>query len=139
MRARNSGLGGVPVGRFGEIEDTFGPFTVLHVPGHADDHLVFVAGRAAFTGDAVLGEGSVFVAPGEGSLSSYLASLERLLELELDAICPGHGPVVRDPAAKLNQREDARQIPFICVYHRVAIVWKNSWNVLKKSAAGDMR
>ena len=30
-------------------------------PGHSDDHLAFVSGRAAFVGDAVLGEGSVFV------------------------------------------------------------------------------
>ena len=44
--------------------DAFGPFTVLHVPGHAADHLVFVAGAAAFTGDAVLGEGSVFLDAG---------------------------------------------------------------------------
>src|SRR4051794_22765710 len=39
--------------------DTFGPFTVVATPGHAPDHLAFVAGRACFTGDAVLGEGSV--------------------------------------------------------------------------------
>ena len=42
--------------------DAFGPFAAHAVPGHADDHLVFVAGGACFTGDAVLGEGSVFVA-----------------------------------------------------------------------------
>src|SRR4051812_25991008 len=34
-----------------------GPFDVIALPGHTDDHVVFVAGRAAFTGDAVLGEG----------------------------------------------------------------------------------
>ncbi|HEX4691001.1 MAG TPA: MBL fold metallo-hydrolase, partial [Solirubrobacteraceae bacterium] len=41
--------------------DTFGPLRALAVPGHADDHLVLVAGPVAFTGDAVLGQGSVFV------------------------------------------------------------------------------
>ena len=56
--------GGVPVvsARGGARDgDVFGPLRVLALPGHADDHLAFVAGRAGFTGDAVLGEGSVFV------------------------------------------------------------------------------
>jgi glyoxylase-like metal-dependent hydrolase (beta-lactamase superfamily II) len=56
-----------------------------------------------FTGDTVLGAGSVFISPGEGSLSAYLDSLRRLRSLDLEAICPGHGPVVWDPAAKLDE------------------------------------
>jgi glyoxylase-like metal-dependent hydrolase (beta-lactamase superfamily II) len=51
----------------------------------------------------VLGTGSVFIAPGEGSLSSYLESLRRLRGFELDVICPGHGPYVWDPQAKLDE------------------------------------
>ena len=39
--------------------------------------------RVCFTGDTVLGAGSVFIAPGEGSLSAYLDSLRRLRELDL--------------------------------------------------------
>ena len=54
------------------------------------------------TGDAVLGEGSVFVAPDPGALRGYLAALRRLREMELDVLCPGHGPPVADPAAKLD-------------------------------------
>ncbi len=80
--------------------DSFGPFAVLAVPGHADDHLVLVAGPAAFTGDAVLGEGSVFVS---GRLREYLAGLRRLRELPLEVLCPGHGDEVWDPAAKLDE------------------------------------
>jgi glyoxylase-like metal-dependent hydrolase (beta-lactamase superfamily II) len=83
-----------------EDGDAFGPFSVLAVPGHADDHLVFVAGRAAFTGDAVLGEGSVFVS---GRLREYLDGLRRLRTLALAVICPGHGDEVWDPAAKLDE------------------------------------
>ena len=45
----------------------------------------------------------MFIAPGEGSLSAYLDSLRRLRELDLEVICPGHGPYVRDPAAKLDE------------------------------------
>jgi glyoxylase-like metal-dependent hydrolase (beta-lactamase superfamily II) len=79
--------------------DAFGPFSVLSVPGHADDHLVFVAGPAAFTGDAVLGEGSVFVS---GRLREYLDGLRRLRALPLRVLCPGHGDEVWDPAGKLD-------------------------------------
>jgi glyoxylase-like metal-dependent hydrolase (beta-lactamase superfamily II) len=76
-----------------------GPFEALPVPGHADDHVVFLWGPAAFTGDAVLGEGSVFVA---GDMAAYLDGLRRLRSFELELLCPGHGPVVRDPAAYID-------------------------------------
>jgi glyoxylase-like metal-dependent hydrolase (beta-lactamase superfamily II) len=42
--------------------DAIGPLRALPLPGHSDDHVVLLAERVAFTGDAVLGEGSVFVA-----------------------------------------------------------------------------
>jgi glyoxylase-like metal-dependent hydrolase (beta-lactamase superfamily II) len=83
--------------------DTFGPLTVVATPGHAPDHLAFVSHTACFTGDAVLGEGSVFVAPGPGSLRGYLAALERLRAMGLAILCPGHGPLVLDANAKLDE------------------------------------
>src|SRR4051812_44722012 len=64
--------------------DRFGPLRVVATPGHSPDHLAFVTGGACLTGDAVLGEGSVFVAPGPGSLVGYLAALRRLGEMDLD-------------------------------------------------------
>jgi glyoxylase-like metal-dependent hydrolase (beta-lactamase superfamily II) len=83
--------------------DEFGPLRAIATPGHASDHLAFVAGGACCTGDAVLGEGSVFVWPDPGALRGYLEALGRLRALELNVICPGHGPVVLDPASKLDQ------------------------------------
>jgi glyoxylase-like metal-dependent hydrolase (beta-lactamase superfamily II) len=80
-----------------------GPFETIATPGHAPDHVALVFGRALFTGDTVLGTGSVFIQPGEGSLSAYLDSLRRLRELDAEAILPGHGPVVWDPRAKLDE------------------------------------
>jgi glyoxylase-like metal-dependent hydrolase (beta-lactamase superfamily II) len=81
-----------------------GPFDVIATPGHAPDHVCLILEeRIAFAGDTVLGQGSVFVGPGEGSLAAYLDSLRRLRALDLDVICPGHGPYVRDPAAKLEE------------------------------------
>ena len=80
-----------------------GPFLALATPGHSADSVCLVAGRACFTGDTVLGSGSVFIAPGEGSLSAYLRSLRRLRDLDVDVLCPGHGPYVWEPAAKLDE------------------------------------
>jgi glyoxylase-like metal-dependent hydrolase (beta-lactamase superfamily II) len=94
--------GDVPVvsARGGAVDgDVAGPLRVLALPGHSDDHLAFVAGRAAFTGDAVLGEGSVFVA---SQLAAYLQGLRALRALDLDVLCPGHGPPVWDVTAKLD-------------------------------------
>jgi glyoxylase-like metal-dependent hydrolase (beta-lactamase superfamily II) len=98
-------LGDPPVGRMPGLRDgdAFGPFTAYHVPGHAADHLVFVAAGAAFTGDAVLGAGSVFIAPDGGGLGNYLDGLRRLRALGLHRIHPGHGPEVEDPDAKLDE------------------------------------
>jgi glyoxylase-like metal-dependent hydrolase (beta-lactamase superfamily II) len=80
-----------------------GPFLALATPGHSADSVCLVAGRACFTGDTVLGSGSVFIAPGEGSLSAYLGSLRRLRNLDVDVLCPGHGPYVWEPAAKIDE------------------------------------
>lgn len=82
---------------------SFGPLTAVATPGHAPDHLAYLVGQVAFTGDAVLGEGSVFISPYPGALREYLAGLARLRAHALRFICPGHGPLVEDPPAKLDQ------------------------------------
>lgn len=81
----------------------FGPFMALATPGHAPDHLALIYGRVCFTGDAVLGEGSVFIAPDPGALAGYLDGLCGLRERDLDVLCPGHGPPIWEPAAKLEE------------------------------------
>jgi glyoxylase-like metal-dependent hydrolase (beta-lactamase superfamily II) len=88
--------------------EEIGPFLALATPGHSSDSVCLVAGCVCFTGDTVLGTGSVFIAPGEGSLAAYLLSLERLRELDLEVLCPGHGPYVWDPRAKLTEYIDHR-------------------------------
>jgi glyoxylase-like metal-dependent hydrolase (beta-lactamase superfamily II) len=101
--AEGAGQLGVPVHRPGEGE-TAGPFSALATPGHSADSVCLIwREQVCFTGDTVLGSGSVFIAPGEGSLSEYLDSLRRLRALPLEVLCPGHGPYVWDPAAKLDE------------------------------------
>jgi glyoxylase-like metal-dependent hydrolase (beta-lactamase superfamily II) len=94
--------GGVPVLHPGTGDDG-GPFEVVPTPGHSADSVCLIRERACFSGDTVLGEGSVFVPASGGGLAGYLAALERLLELELDVICPGHGPVVWKPRERIAE------------------------------------
>jgi glyoxylase-like metal-dependent hydrolase (beta-lactamase superfamily II) len=81
----------------------FGPLEAVRTPGHAPDHLAFVSGRIGLTGDAVLGQGSVFIRADPGALAGYLDGLARLRRRDLAVLCPGHGPPIYDPAAKLDQ------------------------------------
>jgi glyoxylase-like metal-dependent hydrolase (beta-lactamase superfamily II) len=83
--------------------DRFGPLEALATPGHSPDHLTFLAGRLAFTGDAVLGQGSSLIIPFPGALAAYLTSLERLRARDLAVLAPGHGPAVFDVDRKLNE------------------------------------
>ena len=89
--------------------DHAGPLEALATPGHAPDHLTYLFADLAFTGDAVLGEDSVFVAPDPGALAGYLAGLERLRERAPTLICPGHGPLVEDPQAKIAEYVEHRR------------------------------
>jgi glyoxylase-like metal-dependent hydrolase (beta-lactamase superfamily II) len=79
-----------------------GPLRAIATPGHSPDHYVFVTERICFSGDAVLGEGSVFVGAERGAMASYLDGLRRLRGMDLELIAPGHGPPVTDPNATLD-------------------------------------
>jgi glyoxylase-like metal-dependent hydrolase (beta-lactamase superfamily II) len=82
----------------------FGPFEAVYTPGHAVDHFALIAGEVCFTGDAVLGEGSVFIAPDPGALAGYLRGLGRLRERsDLEVLCPGHGPSIWTPRERLGE------------------------------------
>ncbi|HEX5225998.1 MAG TPA: MBL fold metallo-hydrolase [Solirubrobacteraceae bacterium] len=84
--------------------ERFGPFEAVATPGHAPDHLAYVASGACFTGDAVLGSGSVFVSPHEGAMGGYLRALAKLRARDdYSVICPGHGPIVWDPFERLDE------------------------------------
>jgi glyoxylase-like metal-dependent hydrolase (beta-lactamase superfamily II) len=84
----------------------------LHTPGHRFDHLCFLLedAGALFAGDLVAGEGTVVIAPPEGDLLDYMASLHRLLALDLKQILPAHGPAIDDPGAKLREYIEHREM-----------------------------
>jgi glyoxylase-like metal-dependent hydrolase (beta-lactamase superfamily II) len=91
--------------------------TVLHAidaPGHTFDHAIFYLARerALFTGDVILGEGSVVIAPPGGAMRPYQRTLQRLADEfgEASVIYGGHGPIVTDAQAKIGEYIAHRQM-----------------------------
>ena len=68
----------------------------VHTPGHAPNHVCFqlAATGMLFTGDHVMQGSTVVIAPPEGDMRDYLASLRRLLMIEIPVIAPGHGYLI---------------------------------------------
>jgi glyoxylase-like metal-dependent hydrolase (beta-lactamase superfamily II) len=84
----------------------------LATPGHTPEHCCYVLEEAdsIFCGDLMAGSGTVIVGSAEGELVAYLDSLRRLLDLAPARILPGHGPPIDDPAAKIREYLDHRQM-----------------------------
>ena len=79
--------------------------SALHTPGHASNHLCYRLDgeRLLFSGDHIMNGSTVVIAPPDGDMAAYLDALEALKEQVLDAVAPGHGPWIDDPAAKLDE------------------------------------
>ncbi len=77
----------------------------VHTPGHTSNHLCFeVAGTGLlFSGDHVMNGSTVVIAPPDGDMSAYLESLEKVRARPLRRIAPGHGGMIEDPAAVLDE------------------------------------
>lgn len=77
----------------------------LHTPGHARGHLCFYDEELGFllSSDNVVGSSSVLIAPPEGSMKDYLASLERMRNLpNLRFLCGSHGAATVDAKGKIE-------------------------------------
>ena len=68
-------------------------------PGHAANHLSFalIEENALFSGDHVMAWSTSAIAPPDGSMRDYLASLEKVLRRGAAVYWPGHGGPVREP------------------------------------------
>ena len=73
----------------------------IHTPGHTSNHMCYALReeRALFTGDHVMAWSTSVISPPDGSMGSYLASLERLLARDDAIYWPTHGPAAREPQA----------------------------------------
>jgi glyoxylase-like metal-dependent hydrolase (beta-lactamase superfamily II) len=99
---------GAPVVLAGDGEE-HGGLRARATPGHAADHVVYLsADGVCFCGDLVLGLGSTIVPPGGNSLAAFLDSLALLQAEDLELMCPGHGPWITDPKAKLAEYVEHR-------------------------------
>ena len=90
-----------------EPGDELDGWEVLHLPGHADGHLVFLRDGILVAGDTLLGS----ITPNVGlypdsrpdPLADYLSSLERIAELAPRIALPGHGDPIEDPAGRSRE------------------------------------
>ena len=101
---------GIEVVRPGDGEEHLG-LRAVATPGHAPDHVcLMTTDGVCFSGDLVLGAGSTFVPPDGGSLAAYMDSLRRMQQETIELIAPGHGPWITDPAAKLAEYIEHREM-----------------------------
>ncbi len=107
------------IGEGDTVDGTEFRLEVLHTPGHAPNHLCFFLEeeRMLFTGDTVLGGMFSVVSPSTGGdMAQYLTTLDRLRRIRrLRAIAPGHGELIEEPKARLDEyakhrRDRERQV-----------------------------
>ena len=77
---------------------------VIHTPGHASNHLCYLLEeeKTLFTGDHVMQASTVVINPPDGDMATYIASLRRVAELDLDWLAPGHGFLMAEPRAAIE-------------------------------------
>lgn len=101
---------------------------VMHMPGHAPDHLCFalVGKRTVFTGDHVMGWNTTVIAPPEGNMGDFLASLERLMQRHDKLFLPGHGGRIETPQrvvrAYMTHRKWREQNILACIDEGVCTI-----------------
>ncbi|OBZ92943.1 beta-lactamase [Pararhizobium polonicum] len=100
--------------------------TALMTPGHTANHAAFALGDAGgketgivFSADHVMAWATSIVAPPDGSMTDYMASLEKLLGRDDRLYLPGHGGPVTEPAAFLRGLRAHRRMRERAVLERV--------------------
>ena len=74
-------------------------FEAVHTPGHTSNHLCFAVPDAGilFSGDHVMGWSTSVIAPPDGDMAAYMASLDKLLGRRDSVYWPTHGPAITEP------------------------------------------
>ena len=77
----------------------------IHTPGHASNHLCYLLEetRMLFTGDHVMQGSTVVINPPDGDMRAYLASLEKLLAVDVAILAPGHGYLIGAPHKEVKR------------------------------------
>jgi len=94
--------------------------TVL-TPGHASNHAAFALQGTGilFSADHVMGWSTTIVAPPDGSMRDYMASLDRLIERDERLFLPGHGGPVTNPAAFMRGLRTHRRMRERAILERI--------------------
>jgi len=76
----------------------------VHTPGHTSNHLCFAMPESGvlFSGDHVMGWSTSVVAPPDGDMAAYMASLDKLLARRDSIYWPTHGPAITEPQAHVR-------------------------------------
>ncbi|MGB8816320.1 MAG: MBL fold metallo-hydrolase [Rhizobiaceae bacterium] len=78
--------------------------TAIATPGHAQNHMSYALDdtKVLFSGDHVMGWATTIVAPPDGSMESYIASLETLAVRKDKVFLPGHGGPITKPQSHVR-------------------------------------
>jgi glyoxylase-like metal-dependent hydrolase (beta-lactamase superfamily II) len=77
----------------------------LHTPGHASNHVCWLLEEEGmlFSGDHIMNGSTVVIGPPDGDMTAYLEQLVRLRSVNPRSIAPGHGKLITDPLAKIDE------------------------------------
>jgi glyoxylase-like metal-dependent hydrolase (beta-lactamase superfamily II) len=109
--------------RHGEVVEGQGwKLEAVATPGHTVNHLAFAwpERKISFVGDHVMGWSTSIVAPPDGSMIDYMASLERLTARSEDLYFSGHGPEIADGLRYVRFLIRHRQAREASILHRLA-------------------
>ena len=93
----------------------------IHTPGHAANHAVFALEGTGtlFSADHVMAWATSIVAPPDGAMSDYMASLDKLLARDDTLFLPGHGGALRQPAKFMRGLRSHRKMRERAILERV--------------------
>ena len=76
----------------------------VHTPGHASNHLCYRHAETNWllAGDQVIDGSTVVIDPPDGDMKAYIDSLKRIKVMGCEALLPGHGDRIDDPARVIN-------------------------------------
>ncbi|MFL5236268.1 MAG: MBL fold metallo-hydrolase [Rhizomicrobium sp.] len=85
-------------------------FECVYTPGHTSNHMCYglKEEKALFTGDHVMGWSTTVIAPPDGDMAQYIASLKKLIARDDRILYPTHGAPVRNPKPFLEAYLDHR-------------------------------
>ncbi len=106
----------------GEVVSSGGfAIEAIATPGHTANHMAYALTGSGilFAGDHVMAWSTSIVAPPDGAMSDYMASLEKLARRPETTYFPGHGGAVRDATAFVGHYIRHRQGREASILHRL--------------------